>query len=129
MNHIRTRRGEAGEGKIGAIIGWLVFIAIAYAVVQIGPPYASNFAFRDKMNEVARRQRYTPQGSDEAITDVLLKDARERGLDRYIGKADIRIQTTDSSRRIYCTYQREIVVLPGWKKVFTFENDVDQPLL
>ena len=120
MDHISTRRGEAGEGKIGAIIGWIIFIAIAYAIVQVGPAFASNYAFKDKMNEVARRQRYTPQGSDEAITDVLLKDARERGLDRYIGKTDIRIQTSDSSRRIYCIYQREIEVLPGWKKVFTF---------
>jgi hypothetical protein len=124
-----SRQRERGEGKLGAIVGWLFFLAICYAGWQVLPAYIANYAWKDKMNEVARRQRYTPQGTDEAITEVIMKDARERGLDRYVQKADIRIQTTDSSRRIYAAYTREIEVLPGWKKIFKFENDVEQPLL
>jgi hypothetical protein len=129
MRHITRRHRERGEGRIGAIFGWLVFFAVCYAAWNVLPPYISNYAFKDKMNEVARRQRGTPQGTDEAITDVLMKDAQERGLAYFIQRPDIKIQTTDSSRRIYVLYKREIEILPGWKKIFTFENDIDQPLI
>ena len=129
MNH-NTR--ERGEGKLGAIIGWIVFLAVAYAAWHVAPAYIANYGFKDKMQEVARRNPGTPNGTDEAIIDMLMKDARERDLDPFVNRGSIKIQTTPGiggRRRIYCTYQRELEILPGYKKMITFENDVDQPLL
>ena len=123
----RGRASERGEGKIGAIIGWIVFLAIAYAAWNLVPPFVTNYAFKDKMNEVARRPRGTT--TDDQILDLLMKDARERDLHRFFQRTDLKIDTTESNRRIRLQYEREVEVLPGWKKMIKFENEVDQPLV
>ena len=125
----KSRRHERGEGKIGAIIGWLVFLAVAYAAFQLVPVYFNNYAFKDKMVEVARRNPGTPQGTDDAVLDVLMKEAGERGLNPYFQRTDIKIQTQASSRRIYLKYTRDVEVLPNYVRKITFVNDVEMPLL
>jgi hypothetical protein len=133
MQQITTPRdGERGEGKLGAIIGWIIFLGIFYAGWHLTPAFVANYGFKDKMQEVARRNPGTPAGTDEAITETLVKDARERDLGEWIKSGTIKIQTTPGiggRRRIYVTYDRELEVLPGYKRVFTFENDIEQPLL
>lgn len=130
MRQIETsRRHERGEGKIGAIIGWLIFIAIGWAAFHLIPVYYDNYSFKDKMVEVARRNPGTYTGTDEAITDVLMKDAGEKGLNRYFQRSDIKIQTQPTNRRIYLKYTREVEVLPNYVRKITFENDVEMPLL
>jgi hypothetical protein len=120
---------QRGEGKIGAIIGWLIFLAICYAAWQLVPVYFNNYAFRDKMIEVARRHPGLPQGKDQAILDALVKEQRERGLQDYFDADDIKIQTDASRRRIYLKYSREVEVLPNYKRKIDFVNDVEMPLL
>jgi hypothetical protein len=120
---------QRGEGRIGAIIGWLIFLAVAYAAWQLVPVYFNNYAFKDKMIEVARRHPGLPTGKDEALLEALLKEQRERGLQDYFRADDIKIQTEPSRRRIYLKYIREVEVLPNYKRKITFENDVEMPLL
>jgi hypothetical protein len=120
---------QRGEGRIGAIIGWIVFLAIGYAAWQLVPVYFNNYAFKDKMVEVARRHPGLPTGSDQAILDTLVKEQRERNLQDYFAPGDIKIQTEPTRRRIYLKYIREVEVLPNYKRKITFENDVEMPLL
>ena len=129
MNTNTTWNGQRGEGKIGAIIGWLIFIAICYAAWQLVPVYFNNYAFKDKMVEVARRHPGLPQGKDDAILDTLDKEARERNLHTYFKRSDIKISTEPDRRRIYLKYERVVEVLPNYKRTITFVNDVEMPLL
>jgi hypothetical protein len=122
-----ARRNETGEGKASSILWLLVFAALAYAGWNVVPIYLDNYAFKDKMGEIAR----TPRGTftDEKILDLLMKDVRERRLDGYIARNSFWISTLESSRSITCTYDRTATVLPGFNYTFHFNNAVDQPLI
>jgi hypothetical protein len=121
------RKTERGEGKLGAILTLLFLAAAIYAAWNVAPAYVENSFLKDKMNEVAR----TPKGltTDEKLLDQLDRYVREERLTAYLQRTMFVISTVETSRRISVTYQREVQVLPGWKKVLTFTNEVDQPLI
>ncbi len=124
-----NRSRERGEGRLGSIIGLLVLAWVVYLVVNVGPPYAANYALKDKMNEVCRTPKAGPN-TDERILDQLYKYVREESLDGYIGRQQFQLVTLDTSRRISLTYEREVRYFPGVApKVITFVIDVDQPLV
>ena len=121
------RRNETGEGKASSILWLLLLVGLAYAGWNVVPIFLDNYAFKDKMSEIAR----TPRGTftDQMILDMLMKDVRERRLDGYIQRSSFRISTLDTSRAIACTYDRTAKVLPGFNYTFHFNNQVDQPLI
>ena len=83
-----------------------------------------NDQFRETMREVARLPKYSH--SDEKITDILMKSARERGLDPFIIRRQFVIETRDQGRKITCEYERTVEVFPGRTKVLRFKNEVDE---
>lgn len=121
------RRNQTGEGKASSIFWLLLLAAVAYAGWNVVPIFLDNYAFKDKMSEIAR----TPRGTftDEKILDMLMKDVRERRLGDYIQRNSFRISTLEQSRAITCTYERTAKVLPGFIYTFHFNNQVDQPLI
>jgi len=119
---------ERGEGKLGGLITLALFAALGWAAWNVAPVYFAEYDFRDKVNEIARTPRYRAP-SDERIMDLLMKEVRERRLDPYVKPSNFQIITSDTSRRIKYRYDREAQVLPGWKKIFTFEFTADQPLV
>ena len=121
------RSKERGEGKVGSLI-WLVALAAAiYAAWHVGPVYMSHYQLKDQMTLICRSPRGT--NSDEALLDQLVKDTRELGLSEYVARRNFRIQTFDTSRKIGVDYQREVEVLPGWRKTLRFNETVEQPLV
>jgi hypothetical protein len=121
-------RKERGEGQMGTIVFLVLAIAFGYAVWNVGPVYWDHYEFVDKVNEICRTPRYKAP-TDERIMELLMKEVRERRIDTWITPRNFRISTTETSRRINLTYEREALVLPGWKKVFKFEFQADQPLV
>lgn len=121
------RSREKGEGKLGSIIGLLVFIAICVAAWNVVPVYIANYTFQDKLNQIAR----TPKGmgSDEKIMEDIMREAGRQKLDIYMNRQSCVIVTRENSREIECVYQRQQEVLPGWKHLFKFNPKVDQPLI
>jgi hypothetical protein len=61
--------------------------------------------------------------------DMLMKTVREQGLDPYVKRAQFKITTLETSRRITVEYERPAKVLPGFTRVFRFSNQMDQPLI
>ena len=122
-----SRRDERGEGRLGCLVTLAVVAAILYAAWNIVPVYVANGNLKDKMNEVAR----TPRGTttEEQLYDLLMKTVREEGLDPYVKRAQFKIVTVETSRRISVDYERSTKVLPGFTHVFRFSNQVDQPLI
>jgi hypothetical protein len=122
-----TEDAERGEGRLGSIIGLIVFAAVVLAAWNVGPVYIANYTFADKLNEFARMNRY--QHSDERIMDLIMKEASKQRIDTYLTRQGCKINTRETSRTIDCEYQRTVEVLPGWKHTFKFKPSGDQPLL
>jgi hypothetical protein len=118
---------ERGEGKLGSLFGLAFFAAAALAVWNVAPVYIDDFALKDKMNEIARAPRGT--NTDEKVADQLMRYVREERMDRFVQRPMFKISTLETSRRITLYYQREAQILPGWKHIFAFHNQVDQPLI
>ena len=120
-------RSERGEGKLGSLLGLAVFAAAVLGVWNAAPVYIADFALKDKMNEIARAPRGT--NTDEKIMDMLMRYVREERLDAWVQRTSFKISTLETSRRISVEYRREAKILPGWKHIFNFQNQVDQPLI
>ena len=121
------REGERGEGRIGSIIGLIVFAAIALAAWNVVPVFVANYTFDDKLDEFARVNRF--QFKDDRIMENVMREASKQRIDVYLGRSGCKILTRETSRTIDCEYSREVEVLPGFKHVFKFKPSADQPLL
>ena len=119
--------GERGEGRLGSIIGLIVFVAVCLAAWNTVPAFIADYTFTDKLNEIARMNRY--QHKDDAIMGYVLKEAGKQRIDTYMGREDCKITTRETSRTIDCSYLRQIEILPGWKHTFSFTPSADQPLI
>ena len=94
------------------------------------PVYFDHYDFIDKVNEICRAPRHvTMKGGDETVMKMLMDEAGKRRLTEWIGPESFVINSTGRGRTIELYYEREVEVLPGWKKVFKFEFTADQPII
>ncbi len=119
--------GERGEGRIGSIIGFILFVAICMAAWNVVPVFIADYTFADKLNELGRLNRY--QHKDEYIMEQVMREASKQRIDTYMTRQDCKVTTRETSRTIDCAYQRTVEILPGWKKTFKFTPSADQPLI
>jgi hypothetical protein len=120
--------GERGAAQLSSIISLIAVVALALAAWNVGPLYFDHYDFQDKVNEICRTPKYRAR-TDEIIIDMVMKEVRERRLADYIGRGNIRVSTTETSRQINIYYERPTNVLPGWERTFVFEINADQPLI
>jgi hypothetical protein len=124
----RTR--EKGEGKMGGLILLAALAALGLAAWNVAPAYFDHYDLLDKVNEICRAPRYiTKGGGDPAILKMLMDEVKKRRLGQWIGPESFSISTTDTNRQIQLYYEREVEVLPGWKKTLKFEYTAEQPLI
>ena len=123
---MRSRQGESGGGWVGTVFWLAVVAALGYAGWHVMPTIVGHYALKDAVAELARTPRHN--NPDDKIRDMVMKAAAEERLDRYIEKGSIQISTTEVARRIAFSYEAELDVLPGYKRVFHFEIEADQPI-
>ena len=123
------RKSEKGEGKLGGFILLAVVAALGLAAWNVAPVYLDHYDFVDKVNEICRTPKYKVRKGDEGIMKLLTDEVRKRRLDEWIGPESFTISTVDTSRQIQLYYEREVEILPGWKKTIKFEFTADQPLV
>ena len=123
------RTAERGEGKGGGLIALVLVAALGLAAWNVAPAYLDHYDFVDKVNEICRTPKYKARGGDESIMKMLTDEVRKRRLDQWIGPESFTISTIDTSRQIQLYYEREVEILPGWKKTLKFETLADQPLI
>lgn len=118
---------QRGEGKAGGLIWLVIFLAAGYAAWNLIPVYWAHYDFVDKVNEICRTPKW--RANDERILEMLMKEVHSRRLDDWIKQGSFKVSTTDTGRRIMLSYEREVVILPGWKRVLKFDFTSDQPLI
>jgi hypothetical protein len=119
--------GERGEGRLGTIMGLVVFGAVCLAAWNVVPIFVADYTFADKLHEYARLNRYI--NNDEKIMTMVMKEAANERIDVYLSREGCKVVTRENSRTINCKYQREVEILPGWKHTFGFTPSADQPLI
>jgi hypothetical protein len=119
---------ERGAAQLSSIVSLIAIVALALAAWNVGPLYFDHYDFQDKVNEICRTPKYRAR-TDDVIVDMVMKEVKERRLGEYIGKQNIQVSTTDTSRQINIYYERLSKVLPGWERNFVFEIKSDQPLI
>ena len=125
MGHKR----EKGEGKLGGLIMLAVLVAGGLAAWNVIPVYYDHYDFVDKVNEICRTPAFKARQGDESIKKMLMDEVSKRRLGTWIGPESFLITSSVSSRQIELYYEREVDVLPGFKKVFKFDVKTDQPLI
>ena len=123
------RKGERGEGRLGGLILLVVLLAGGLAAWHIVPVYYDHYDFVDKVNEICRTPPWKARQGDETIKKMLMDEVSKRRLTPWIGPESFAITSSSTSRQIQLYYEREVEVLPGFKKVFKFNFTSDQPLI
>ena len=126
------RTSEMGEGRMSAFIFFALLIAVGLAAWNLIPVYYAHYDFTDKVEEICRTPRYQlkrGQPEEQALKDLLMKEVRERRLGEWVKPNSFRIGMTDHSRQIFLKYDREVEILPGWKRTIKFDYTADQPLI
>jgi hypothetical protein len=123
------RTSEKGEGKLGGLILLAVLLAGGLAAWNVAPAYFDHYDFVDKVNEICRTPKYRVRGGDEGIVKMLMDEVGKRKLSPWIGPECFTVTTTDHDREIQLYYEREVEVLPGWKKTLKFSFTANQPLV
>jgi hypothetical protein len=123
------RKSENGEGRLGGFILLAIVAALALAAWNVAPAYLDHYDFIDKVNEICRTPKYKVRNGDEGIMKLLTDEVRKRRLGQWIGPESFTISTVETSRQIQLYYEREVEILPGWKKTIKFEYTADQPLI
>ena len=126
------RTSERGEGRLSAFIFFALLIAAGLAAWNLIPVYYAHYDFTDKVEEICRTPRYQLRrtvSEEQALREMLMEEVRERRLGQWIKPRNIRISGTEHSRQIQVSYDREVEILPGWKRVFHFDYTADQPLI
>ena len=123
------RTSEKGEGRMGGFILLVAVLALGLAAWNVAPAYFEFYDFKDKINEICRTPKYKVRNGDEGINKMLMDEVRKRRLTAWVGPESFTITSSDTSRQIQVYYEREVEVLPGWKKTLKFEFTADEPLL
>ena len=122
----RTR--ERGDSRVSTMIFFALLIAFGIAAWNLIPVFYAHYDFTDKVEEICRTPRYKAR-TNEALMDMLMKEVDRHKLDPYIGPRNFEIRTSDAYRQISVYYEREVQILPGWKRLFKFDYTSEQPLI
>ena len=120
---------EKGEARLSSLIAFVVLVAFGLAAWNLVPVYYAHYDFVDKVNEICRTPSYKARHGDDSIREMLMKEVQERRLGQWIGPESFLVSSTSSSRQIELYYEREVEILPGFKKTLKFSFKADQPLI
>ena len=122
------RASERGEGNLSTIIFFVLLAAAGLAAWNVVPVYYAHYDFTDRVEEICRTPTYKAR-TNEILMGMLMKEVDAARLEDYIGPQNFDIHTANNYRQITLHYEREVQILPGWKRRFEFEYTADQPLI
>jgi len=96
-----SQRGQRGEGRLRALIYFVILIAAVYVAIKIVPVYVADYQLKDKMGEQARFavvNRYT----EEQIRDNIFRTIQD--LDIPAKREDVKVENTNHGVIITVNY-------------------------
>jgi hypothetical protein len=118
---------QEGGARLSTFIWLIIFAVVVYVAFNIVPVYYANYSFDDRLLEITRTFRF--KANDDQLLDMIVKAARETGLDGYITRTSCRVVTDTNRRIITCHYTREANILPGFPHLFVFDLKKDEPIV
>ncbi len=113
-----ARRLRAGFVTCG------VLLALA-GIARLAPPYFRHFLLRDDVVAVAR----APVEDDALVRDRLAHAIEARRMRTVLDPDSCSLITRPAWRRITCSYQVPVSVVPGVTHTLSFRIDTEQPYL
>lgn len=122
------RMSERGDTRLGTLVFFALLAAVGLAAWNVIPVYYEHYDLTDAVENVCRTPVYKAR-TPERIKEMLLTEVRNREMEQWVFPDSFKIDTTARNRRIQLTYEREVNILPGWKRVFKFNYTAEQPLI
>jgi len=122
------RMSERGDTRLGTLVFFALLAAVGLAAWNVIPVYYEHYDLTDAVENVCRTPVYKAR-TEERIKEMLLTEVRNREMEQWVFPDSFKISTTPRNRRIQLTYEREVNILPGWKRVFKFDYTAEQPLI
>ena len=107
---------------------WVAIGGIALTLVAVSrvvPPYVTHFLLYDDVVAVAR----APVETDAEVQDRLAHAIAARGLRQRVDPGRCEVTSRSSWRRIACSYEVPVELLPGLAWSIGFRIDVEEPYL
>ncbi len=122
------RKSERGQGRLGGLVFLVLIVAVGYAAWNVVPVYVDALRLHGQGRGGLPDAQVQGDGRG-ALLKMLMEEVARRRLDPWIGPESFEIRTVERGRRITLDYEREVEILPGWKKKFTFSFTAEQPLI
>jgi hypothetical protein len=119
---VMKRRGERGKGRISTVFWLLVVAALVYAGYYAGPAFVEDYQFRDSLDDISRTGLV--RDHEQVVRDRVEKAIKELKLNQYLSLSSCRITMEETTRTIFCEYNREIQFLPGIRRTWHFTDKV-----
>jgi hypothetical protein len=103
---------------IKAIFGVALIVAVVVVLVDVVPPYYSNYQLQDVINDEARMNTYTPKPVEE-MRDHVFRKCQE--LDIPVAREQINVQREGQTVSIWLDYKVH-VDLPGYPVDLSFHS-------
>lgn len=132
MNSISTRRrSERGETDIKAIIKLMITVLLGIMVWNASPVILKNNALEDKIREISSGFPNGEVGNVKA-REALAAAIEELELSQYIPEDACKVSSEGGmggTRTVECTYTRELKLLPGFVRNYTFHPSKTSPTM
>jgi tetratricopeptide (TPR) repeat protein len=117
-------------GVVASLSGWrtvvtvVVLVSVAHATWTFGRPWLRYFLLKDRVADLA-----SAAVEDGDLREPIGRAIRAQGLEAYLSEDDCAIESERPWRRIRCSYDHPVELLPGVTRTLRFRFEVERPLL
>jgi tetratricopeptide (TPR) repeat protein len=111
--------------RLAKIAIWVALAVVLHAAWVAVPAYLRHYAFKDEVAQIGRAS----VRDDHEVLERLMHAVREHGLERHIREQSFHIETGSKWRKIECSYEVPLLILPGLEHKMRFQLGVEEPFL
>jgi hypothetical protein len=113
------------SGRLAKILVLIVALIVVHAAWVAVPAYFRHYSFKDDVAQIGR----AAVRDDREVLDRLMHAVREHGLETRIRAESFHIETGSKWRKIDCSYEVPLQILPGLEHRMRFRLGVEEPYL
>jgi membrane-associated protein len=113
------------KNNIDSVLVLIVAAVVVHAAWVAVPAYIRHYSFKDDVAQIGRAS----VRDDRQVLERLMHAVREHGLETRIREESFHIETGSKWRRIECSYEVPLQILPGFEHHMRFRLGVEEPFL